>query len=440
MPSGSIASDLHQIGYDQRRRVATYEFLLANDSVSPVAAYAYVDSRPRGGMMSWNAMTIAPFAAVAVTVDVAVPEKVSERRRLVIEVHADMAHLTLDATPPHITSAQTIRRRIVAGVVALAAVALALGFALGRPRIVALAAPRFATAGERIDVAYATAGAGAWTYRLQRPDGFQVRAGSVPGGNGAFDVVLPQSGDTQSYDLMLSGGTRIAGDTRTAHIVAVPPAKPVAARPEASVSSLRLAREVVQSGAPIIATYRSDATSGIVQLVDGGGDVRAEGPFSKLGTTTLTAPTVKRDEEFELVVRAALGRSVAQSSIGVVVRSSAPLLADIPQDPRLQQPTKNVPHLPPEGDAPFALPASPIVGGSPIDIAIVSERPGLRLTLATETGTELANSDVRAGQRTVLLPAPDVARDTRFLIEAAYPSPIGEETIIRPIVVHPRST
>jgi len=42
------------------------------------------------------------------------------------------------------------------------------------------------------------------------------------------------------------------------------------------------------------------------------------------------------------------------------------------------------------------------------------------------------------GQRSVVMLAPEVNADTPMLIEATYTSPIGEETIIRKVVVHRR--
>jgi len=436
MPSGCVATELRPLGYDARRRAATYELLLANDSVSPVAAYAYVDGRPSGGMVSWNALTIAPFAAIAVTLEIALGDKARPARRVVVEVHADMAQLTLDATPHEVAPDTTFRHRGWAVAAVLAVLAIVGSFALVRPHIVALGAPQRAAAGSRIDVAYATTGAGSWNYRLQTPDGMQLRAGALDGRAGAFDVDLPASGTPQSYDLLVMGGGRLGSDMRTAHIVAYPAARRAQATPTVTIGALNVAREIVQSGAPIIATYRTDATSGSVQLVDGGGAVVSEAPLSSRGTATLVAPNVQRDEEFDVVLNARRGPATAQSSLGVVVRSSAPLYAD-PGQTNGTRPLQ-VAHDPPQGDAPFALPSAPIVGGGPIDIAIVNPREHMRITLATENGTELASANVEPGRPSIQLDAPAVSQDTKYLIEAAYPSAIGEETVIRPIVVHRR--
>jgi hypothetical protein len=359
---------------------------------------------------------------------------------LVVEIHADLAHLTLDATPQ--VAVATIPRRSALAVAAAAAVfAIVTAFALARPRVVALAAPDQATAGGHIDVAYATAGSGSWRYRLQTPDGMQVRAGTLDRRSGAFDIDLPPSSGTQSYDLLLMGAGGLGTDSRTAHILALPPARRVATSAPVSISSLTVAREIVESGAPVIASYHTDAASGTVQLVDGGGVVQAQAPLSALGTSTLQAPTVKRDEEFAVVVRAARGGSTAESSVGLVVRSAEPQYVDLSGvGDGTQQGSQGAAHAAPQGGAPFALPLGPIAAGTPIDIAIVDERPGMHIGLATESGEELASVNVERGQRNIGLMAPDVPQDTKYLIEAAYPSPIGEETVIRPIVVHRRQS
>ena len=81
MPSGCIASDLRMVNYDARQRKYVYELLLVNDTVAPVAAYAYLDARASGGMRAWNAVTVDPFAAIAVTVDVPLGKKKEDVRQ-----------------------------------------------------------------------------------------------------------------------------------------------------------------------------------------------------------------------------------------------------------------------------------------------------------------------------------------------------------------------
>ena len=434
MPSGCIATDLRMVAFDSQTRSYTYELLLVNDTVAPVAAYAYLDTRASGGMRAWNAVTVEPFAAIAVTVDVPLGQREEDLRRVVVELHADMAHLTVDAHPPFIPTRRSERGRAAAGIAAALAAVLSVIGVFARPHVVALAAPERAAAGSHIDVAYATAGGGSWTYKLMTPNGYQLRAGALAPGTGSIDIDVPRAKALRSYDLQVTDTGPLGGDTRTTHIVALPQRRPAAR--QASIAALRLVRDVVPSGGPIIVTYRAHGTSGDLQLVDENGAAFAEAPTSALGTSTLTAPQVKRDQQFAVVLTVKYGKSTAQSSTGVVVRSGEPLYVDGAGG---DAPTgDNVRHLPPQGDAPFALPADPIVGGGPIDIAVVDPSASMRFKVATPSGTVMTSGAAVPGQRSVVMLAPEVNADTPMLIEATYTSPIGEETIIRKVVVHRR--
>jgi hypothetical protein len=442
MPSGCIASDLRMVTYDARQRKYVYELLLVNDTVAPVAAYAYLDTRASGGMRAWNAVTVDPFAAIAVTVDVPLGKKKEDVRRVVVELHADMAHLTVDAHPPFIPTQTRQRGRVAAGIAALLAVVLGTVGVFARPHVVALAAPERAPAGSRIDVAYATAGGGSWNYKLLTPDGYQVRAGKISSGAGAFAIDVPREKGVHSYDLQVSGAGMLGGDTRVAHIVAEQP-HVSGGRSSASISRLALVRDVVNSGQPIIVTYRAHAASGVVQLVGEDGTEYGETAVTSLGTATLTAPQLKRDQQLSVVLTVRKGASTAQSSTGVVVRSALPEYADGfgPDGQPLndgQGQRRNVRHLPPQGDAPFAMPADPVYGGGGIDIAVVDQHAQLKVKLTTRAGAVLASANAEQGEKSIVLPAPDVDADAPMLIEATYQSAIGEETVIRKITIHRR--
>src|SRR5579864_9354265 len=97
--SGSIAGDLRGIALDEQHRIATYELLVANETISPVATFAYVVGANPGGMLSWSTITVPAFTSIAVAIDIPLPPRGKEQR-VVVELHAEDAHLTLDAKAP----------------------------------------------------------------------------------------------------------------------------------------------------------------------------------------------------------------------------------------------------------------------------------------------------------------------------------------------------
>jgi hypothetical protein len=438
LPSGSIASDLKAIALDEKRRIATYELLVANETISPVATFAYAVGATPGGMMSWSTITVPSFASIAVTIDVPLPPRGKEQR-VVVELHAEDAHLTLDANAP-------VPRRTI-GRAGYAAIAAAIIFAIGttiysieRPRVLALAAPSPVVAGRQFAVAYALGGNAEGSYTIETTDGYQVRRGTLDPKRSAILIDLPEATTAHGYDMRVTATGKLGEETRVAHITAVPtpPTAPpqviapqvTAPQPQTGLPEIALASETVQSGGEISVTYPLSNASGSVTLFDQSNAVRGTALLDKNGHATLLAPAVAADEPFRVVVQVQSGASTVESAAGLVVKAQTPPTPP-PDQAGADAQTET------EAGLPFGLPVGSIKSGGLIRIPIVSHEDGLNIALSTADGAILSQANVALSQSEILLRAPSVSTPTTYLIVASYFHGVGQETVVRRVTVTP---
>ena len=440
LPSGSIASDLKAIALDERRRVATYELLVANETISPVATFAYAIGATPGGMLSWSTITVPSFASIAVTIDVPLPPRGKEQR-VVVELHAQDAHLTLDANAPQ--PRRTIGR---AGYAALAAVGiLVLGsvvYGINKPRVLALAAPSPVIAGRPFAVAYALGGDAVGSYTVETTDGDQVRGGTLDRKRSAIMLSLPPANEAHGYDLRVTASGRLGDETRVAHITAVPTPPtappqilaPVAAPPPpqqvGALPSILLASDSVSSGGQISVTYPLANASGNVTLFDQDNAVRGTAMLDKNGHATLVAPVVTADEPFRVVVQVQSGTSTIESAAALTIKAPTPPTPP-PDQVGADAQTET------EAGVPFGLPVGNVKSGGLIRIPIVSHEDSLNIALSTVDGAQLSEEDVPLSESEILLRAPTVSTPTTYLIVGTYRHGVGQETIVRRITVVP---
>jgi hypothetical protein len=437
LSSGSIASDLHAIGVDRKRKFATYELLVANETISPVAAFAYAVGAAANSMMSWSTITVPPFASIAVTLDVPLP-RAGRKQRVVVELHAEDAHLTLDAEPPSAVRRALSLRSLAVGAVALAATGGILAYGFAQPRILALAAPKTVTAGKPFNVAYVLTDASNANYLIETPQGFQVRSGTLDHRTGSIAVTLPDASELHSYDLRVSASNRFGADSRITRIAALPapPSPPPAV---AMPKNGRLLPDVVLSsgeitgGQPIGVSYVAGANADVL-LIDQTGKVVGKALLDSSGKTVIATPPVQVDQPFKVVVKAHEGNSTVESAASLVVKATRP-----DETPPLDQSGAPAPQagIAVEGDLPFAV-ASPVVkGGELLRVAIVQHEEGLRIALTTQAGSEVGASEVAVNQDSVAIRTPKVAKRTEFLIIATFRRGVSQETVVRPITLAP---
>jgi len=471
MPRGEIAGDIRLLDRSDRERRAIYEILVANETAGHLAAFAYAVNAGRGpNRMTWNAMVVPPYSAIAVEIDIALPRR-GRPPRVVAEVHSEDAQLTLDSAPQLSRySRDTIRRAALSAAAFVLALGSIGGIVASRPRVAALAAPPRVVAGSEFSVAYALANASGGEYTIEAQNGLQIRRGVVPAGSGAFTVTMPAAPSPGGYDLHLFAKGRLGSDERTLHVVSyVPaPAAVTAQTSDVKISGLGLASETVVAGTPIIVNYHTPAQTGTVRLIDEYGTVRAEALLSHSGTSMLAAPLVDADQDLRVVVTAERGTDRDEAQVPVrVLRSQPPGGGDLangnvggpmvpaiaPDGTNAEQTTLSGTDLPPgvNGAAPAQAPvtheAVAVPNGPPIEVAhdqsasqpilvkVLRYEPKMRVSVLGTSGEELEGANVQPGDTIVSLSSPDELGTKHPAIVATYEDGSSQETIVKSIHV-----
>jgi hypothetical protein len=432
LPTGSIAGDLRAIRSDPKRRRTTYELVVTNESIGPVAAYTYALGQAPDAGANWRTVTIPPFTSIAVTIDIPFAPRGIEQR-VVAEIHAGEAHWTIDAHGPRVVEPPPKPAKLAA-VSALALALLAGGAYLAfGPRVTALAAPPSVAGGNDFQVAYATSGADRIRWRVENADGVELRGGNLREPRGAISLQLPPATRAEGYDLRLDAASPFGNQTRTIHLVAVPDAAKLAAEP-VRIASLAVASQTVSGGRPILITYRTNAGAGTVSLLDQSDNTRASSRLDSSGTTTLQAPHVTEDQSFRILLDAERNGAHAQSSVGVTVKAgwAAPLAAAA------------APVTAPEpdgsdaaGTAWISLPKQRYRSGDVVPVTVARNLSNVHVAIANAGGVELSSKDVLPGEGTAVLLVPEVAVTTKLLVVASFGRGVGQETVVRSIVIRP---
>ena len=438
LPSGSVASDIRPIDVDRRTSQARYEVLVANDSVSPVVAFAYAVTGAPGSHESTtvSSFTVPAYTSVASEILVQLPAH-GDDPRVVVEVLADNVHLTLDASPPRRRPWRWARGTATTTILAALAAATLL-YVPNRTSVLALAAPDHVRAGESFTVVYAARSARTVDYAVRGADGKAVSHGSLSSSAGSFTLALPTTTHATSYDVSLRAHGPFGDDVRALHVVALAP--PPKARPTiAHVDAVKLAQASVYSGKPLRVWYHVAADRGSLQLVDQSGTVRASVPLrlrNGAGSSTLDAPVTADDQEFRVLVRAELGQTVAEQSVGLTIKGDPALAATmgvVPANIAIAQDVDG--SVGPNGDTttsmggvavvdmhggtvnesitpltepPFKVLASPIGSGDLIRVQITHSEPHLQLALTAPSGDIV--SQVMLHPRTDAGPLPSAHR------------------------------
>lgn len=429
--SGSIAGDLRGIALDEKRRMATYELLVANETISPVATFAYVVGANPGGLMSWSTITVPAFSSIAVAIDVPLPPR-GKDQRVVVELHAEDAHLTLDAKAPQ---PKAPRFKSPSLPVLAAAAAILFGttlYNLAKPRVSVLEAPSSVIAGKPFVVAYAINGNASGNYLVETPDGFQVRRGELDRAHNALTMDLPEFPIARGYDMSVTAQGALGTQTRSTHITAIPPPPPPLVPPpvvsrQNGLPVISLASDTVESGGQIALTFPVSGGAGSATLYDQNNVPRGTTLLDKYGHALLLAPTVSADQSLRVVVHAQSGNSTVESSTALTVKAQnastpVPEVAGAFQE---------------DASIPFTLPERSVKSGDLVHIPILRHEDTLRIGFSTADGRALSTVDVALSQSDVSLRAPLVASPTLYLVVGTYRRGVGQETIVRRIMVTP---
>jgi len=438
LPTGQITGKLRPLSLDMKRRVAIYELLIANDTLGPVASFAYAVEPPRaGGTISWNTITVPPRTTIAIPVEIPFPHR-GRPQRVIAELHTDGANLTLDADPPTSPINGTVRKAGLAIAGALLIGIAAAGYAFERPQVAALGAPARVSAGQRFQIAYALGpNVDRAEYAVETPDGRRIRHGALDPRGGAFTIALPGAPAARGYDIRVTAGNKLGESQRSAHVLAM--ASQDATPTFTGKTTVALAQDTVDGGTPIVVRYTPDITTGSVKLLDQDGTERASALLNKHGSSILIAPRVDVAQDFRVVVDARHGLAISETLLPVrIARGSEaatqprPAVAPVASN-AVADPPKSA--APPASGSPIAVERTHYNSGEAIVVSIARYAPKLQVALMSDTGEELQRVDVKPEEKQLALAAPAVSGTARFLVVASFERGVGQESIITSIFV-----
>ncbi|MBC5811690.1 MAG: hypothetical protein GIW95_12675 [Candidatus Eremiobacteraeota bacterium] len=430
LASGSIAGHMRAVGLDRRRKVATYELLVANETHAQLHGIAYERGRSRSDRsLTWCSITVPARTSVAVPIEIPF-EKNLPPRSVVADLYAGGAHLTIDAEPLEIPSGRARTFAFAAAATAVCSL-LAGGYAFERPQVAALAAPSKAATGTPIEVAYALGGnVESARYTIATPQGREIRSGSLDPHGSSFSVALPRSG---GYDVRVVAKNRLGSALRSTHVVAFAPS-----RETPPAAAFALAAGVVDGGSPIELRYSAAVGAGVAKLLDQDGTERGQALLSARGSSIVIAPLVERNQDFRLSVVAHNGERVTETQLPVRVRhvdrharpqpgSSLPPVTIAAQPPQPRGANTDI----------VALARDSVRSGEPILVNITRFVPHLRVALINESGEEITAADVSPLENQMSFAAPAVSEPTHLSIVATFARGNTQESIIRPLLIRP---
>ncbi len=424
--SGDVEGYLTLAGCDKRAGTASYALRIVNQSAHPLRA-RMTCARLRGDSVLAYPLDVhvAPFAISETLLPVRVAD-VGPYDRAIVQVSGGDIAFSLEAPAPPKRRARS-RFALAACAAAALTAGSAFGAAAATPRIGLLAAPDRVFAGAPIDVPYAYAGLGALQYTLQTPDGRQLAAGLAGAREGTLHFSVPaNAGRDVTLSVRLSGPF---GNREQVRRIAIAPAAPKrivkAADAPPHISEFALATPVVRAGAPMQVRYVTDARGGEVWLIDDAGRLWARAPVSAGGVTTLNVPEAAAGRSVRAVLHARNGSADAVASLGVTVLPGAVESADA-QTPRAGHPPV------------LTLSSSTASPGDGITVSIAGDHGDARISLADKSGSSVEQGDIPASQNALALTAPQVTGPTTYYVTASITQGVGEQTIVKKILITPR--
>ncbi|MFY9779613.1 MAG: hypothetical protein WAJ85_03760, partial [Candidatus Baltobacteraceae bacterium] len=389
--------------------------------------------------------------------------------RVVAELHTGSAHLTIDAGPPPDRARRPLLLQIAALCLAtLLAVFATVGYLYARPQVVALAAPDAVEGGTAFSIAYGLTGASNARYSIDSADGKKVAQGTLAAKDGSFSIALPAGTAAKGYDVRVIASNMLGADSRATHVVALPAAA------ELKIAA-SLQHSEVKGGDQVVVNYRTAATDGSIEIVDQLGTVRAETLLNPGGSSILIAPSVDKEQDYRVLVRASRGNSTREKQLSLRIEPGAPAPAialggamvpaidgipppAVPAAAPTVLPTSAAPSgavagttddsnaqvitVSPQFDLsagdPIALTSKDVKSGATFAVKILHDEHEMHVALMDTTGDEVTGVDVAPGARTANLTAPHVHRPDKYLVVATFADGHGQETVVRPITVGTR--
>jgi hypothetical protein len=426
--NGDVQGFLTLAGCDKRAGTASYALRIVNQSEHPLRA-RMTCARLRGEPVLAYPLDvqIAPFAISETLLPVRVAD-VGPYDRAIVQVTGGDVAFSLEAPAP---PKRTVRSRwLTFGASAVALTfACAFGAAAATPRVALLAAPARAFTGTSLDVPYTFGGWASMQYSLQTRDGRQLAAGLATAHEGTLHFSVPRAA---GRDVVLS--VNVAGpfgrQTRTSAIMVAPAPlrKPVNALAAPRIGEFNITTPVVQAGGNVSFTYATNARSGEIWLLDDAGRLWARAPIGTSGMTVVKVPQGTAGRQLRAVLHARNGGADAVASVGLMVLPGALQSDEI----------ATASAAAPAGNPVVTLSSSTAAPGDTITVAIQGKHGETRISMYDKKGEAVEQGDIPASQDVLALTAPAVTGPTTYYVTAAITVGIGEQTVVKKLLVTPR--
>ncbi len=425
--NGDVEGYLALAGCDKRAGTASYALRIVNQSQHLLRA-RMTCARLRGEAILAYPLDIhiAPFSISETLLPVRVAD-IGPYDRAIVQVAGGDVAFSLEAPAPARAS-----KRSKWTISAAACVALTLGTAFGAaastPRLALLAAPDRAFGGTTVDVPYQFGGWASLQYQLQTADGKQLSAGLLKTHEGTLHFTVPKSAGSNVV-LSVDVAGPFGRQSRTQKIaIAVPaPVKHKAAAPAAPhISEFTVTTPVVHAGSTMSFAYTTNAQYGDIWLIDEAGRLWARAPITPYGKTSLDVPQGAAGRQMRAVLHARSGKLDSVASVGVTVMPGALVPA---------QQSQERPKAPPVAMTLSTQQAAP---GDVVTVMIDGNHGDARITMTDDSGQPVEQGDIPSTQNAVTLTAPSVTKSTTFYVMASISQGVGDQTLVKKLVVSPR--
>ncbi len=433
-PSGAVACELEAIGVDAEG--IRYQLRVTNGTGGVLAATASAHCVDEERPVAALAVEIAPHAAIRTgfSLDAGLAYD-----RVSAEVHGDGVHLVVEAAPPR---GGRRRRRWVVPAFALGGAALLAGatlvlFGLERPRVVDAAL--LASPDGQLLARWSTTGSGSRTYELRDARGDMIAQGPLTAPAGSMPVTR---GDAAS--LRVGVANTFGSDARDAAYArsTPPPAIRIVATPPPRID--RLAIDAPRGNGPLSVHYVALARVVHMAILDRTGATWfSTTTQSGSGVVEVPAPPAGPREPYELVVRAE-GASAGEETRVPLPTAAVQSASPTPQAQASVQPSRTARAAGPDlashttivdagGGDTFGIRPYPVKPGQPFTVDVPSADGARVQVIRDRDGIELSGADLRRGDRSAALTAPDSPGNytVRVTMQRGY----GLETLVRPLLL-----
>jgi hypothetical protein len=170
----------------------------------------------------------------------------------------------------------------------------------------------------------------------------------------------------------------------------------------------------------------TDAREGEIWLLDEAGRLWARAPISPYGETSFTVPQGAAGRQMRAVLHARSGKADSVASLGFTVLPGAVVTDTQSTD------------SPKSSNVTMMLSSTAVAPGDVITVTLQGAHGDARVSLTDGSGNAVDQGDIPSTQDAVTLTAPSVATTTTYFVMASISQGVGEQTVVRKVVVTPR--